>query len=676
MPKADRTVRLCGDYKVSLNPALEVDKYPLPNLEDMLASLADGSVFSKLDLSTAYLQLEVSPESKPLLTINTHRGLYQYQRLNYGVASAPAIFQETMDKILHGLEKVCSDILISSNSKEEHLILLKEVLRRLEVHGIKIRRRKCEFLKPSITYLGYCIDKDGIHPTEDKVKAINGAPCPQDATELIAWLGLLNYYGRFIKDLSSILHPLNNLLQKDVPFQWTQECDIAFNECKLAISGDQVLVHYDVKKPIQLACDASPYGAGAVISHIMLDGTERPVAFASRTLTKAEKGYAQLEREALSLIFGVKKFHKYLYGWEFTLLTDHRPLQTIFGKKTGVPTLAAAQLQCWSLILSAYHYEIKHRKGSEHSNADAMSRLPCNEPSQPLEQSIFHVTTVDDLPISSKEIREATQSDPTLSRVLDYTLNGWPDKSSDENLKPYYYRRVELSIENDCILWGARVVIPPRFCKQLLNELHLEHQGITRKKAFARSSLWWPKLDSDIESLISSCLVCKAVQPEPPKAPLHPWSYATRPWERIHIDYAEKKGRYYLIVVDSYSKWLEVFSMNSMTARKTIERLRSLFARYRLPEILVSDNGGQFTSEEFSKFLKKNGIRHRKIPPYHAATNGQAEHYVQTLKQRLTKHMLEDNKLSEEHCLANFLLCYHTTPNSTTGQSPAELMMK
>ena len=423
-----------------------------------------------------------------------------------------------------------------------------------------------------------------------------------------AWLGLLHYYGRFNKDLSSILHPLNNLLQKDVPCQWTQECDIAFNECKLAISGDQVLVHYDVKKPIRLACDASPYGVGAVISHIMPDGTERPVAFAPRTLTKAEKGYAQLEKEALSLIFGVKKGHKYIYGQECTLLTDHHPLKTLFGKKTGVPPLAAERLQRWSLILSAYHYEIKHRKGSEHSNADAMSRLPCNEPSQPLEQSIFHFTTVDDLPISSKEIREAAQSDPTLSRVLDYTLNRWPDKSSDENLKPYYYQRVELSIDNGCILWGARAVLPPRFREQLLNELHLEHQGITCTKTFARSYLWWPTLDSDIDSLISSCLVCKAVQPESPKAPLHPWSYATRPWEHIHIDYAEKKGRYYLIVVDSYSKWLEVLSMKSMTAGKTIERLHSLFARYGLPKILLSENGGQFTSEEFSKFLTKNGI--------------------------------------------------------------------
>ena len=159
------------------------------------------------------------------------------------------------------------------------------------------------------------------------------------------------------------------------------------------------------------------------------------------------------------------------------------------------------------------------------------------------------------------------------------------------------------------------------------------------------------------------------------KSTFAPLAYATRPWKRIHIYYAEKKGRYYLIVVASYSKWLEVFSTTSMTAGKTIDRLRSLIARCRLPEILVSDNGGQFISKEFSNFLKTIGIRHFKIPPYHATTSGQGERNVQTLKQRLTKHMLEDNNLSEEYCLANFLLSYHTTPISTTGPSLAELLM-
>ena len=290
-----------------------------------------------------------------------------------------------------------------------------------------------------------------------------------------------------------------------------------------------------------------------------------------------------------------------------------------------------------------------------------MSRSSCKEPSLPLQQSMFNVTTVDDLPISIKGIREATRKDPTLSRILDYTLFRWPDKSSGENMKSYYYQRLELSIDNGCILWRSRAFIPSKFRKQLLCELHLEHQGITRIKAFARSCLCWSQLDSNIESLNSSSLVCNAVQPEPLKAPLYPWSYAIRPWERIYNDYAEKKCRFYLIVVDSW---------------KTIERLRLLIARYELPEILVSDNGEQFSVEEFNNFLKTNGIWNLTIPPFHATTNGQAECYVQILKQRLAKHMLEDSKLSEEHCLANFLLSSRTTPNSTTGQSPAELMIK
>ena len=218
--------------------------------------------------------------------------------------------------------------------------------------------------------------------------------------------------------------------------------------------------------------------------------------------------------------------------------------------------------------------------------------------------------------------------------------------------------------------WGSRVVILPRFREQLFNELHLEHQCVARTKVFARSNLWWPKLDSDIKSLISSYLVCKAVQTKHPKAPLHPWSYATRPWKRIHIDYTEKKGRYYLIVVESYSKWLEVFSMNSMTAGKPIEGLSWLIARYGIPEHLISDIGGQFVSEEFSNFLKTNGILHLKISTYHAATSGKGERYVQTLKQRLTKHLLEDSKLSEE-LLSKFLakLPHHAQLNNWTESS-------
>ena len=236
--------------------------------------------------------------------------------MNYGVASAPAIFQEIIDKVLSGLEDTLGfldDILIGGECDNDSLNNVDQVLGRLEEYGIKVNKSKCEFLQKSVTYLGYVIEAEGIHPCEEKVNAIKSAPAPSNVTELRSWLGLLNYYSKFLNMLSTTLRPLNRLLEKDVVFQWSNECQIAFDKCKAELSSDKVLVHYDVKLPLQLACDASPYGVGAVLSHIMPDGSDCPVAFASRTLSAAEKGYDLLNKEALSIIFGFKKFHKYLY---------------------------------------------------------------------------------------------------------------------------------------------------------------------------------------------------------------------------------------------------------------------------------------------------------------------------------------------------------------------------
>ena len=456
-------------------------------------------------------------------------------------------------------------------------------------------------------------------------------------------------------------------------FCWSAECQQAFDRCKAELTSEKVLVHYDVSKPLQLACDASPYGVGAVLSHVLPDGSDRPIAFYSRTLSETEKAYDQLNKEALAIIAAVKKFHKYIYGRQFTLLTDHRPLETIFAAKKEVPTLAAARLQRWALILAAHQYEIKYRQGSKHANADALSRLPLPDV-ETLEQRVYRVDASEELPVCSSDIRAAARTDPVLSRVYDYVMTGWPNRCPDEQSMPYFTRRLELSA-GGCILWGSRVVIPEKFQETLLNELHQEHQGVVRTKAWARSYMWWPKLDADIKTLVSSCAVCQAVQRDPAKVPLHPWAYATHPWQRLHLDFAEKMGSFYLLVVDSYSKWLEVYPLSTMTASKTVSHLRLLFAQFGLPEIVVTDNGSQFTSAEFQQFLRLNGVRHKRIAPYHAATNGQAERMVQTLKTRLTKHLLEGSQLSESHKLADFLFNYRITPSSSTGQSPAELLM-
>ena len=212
----------------------------------------------------------------------------------------------------------------------------------LEKHGFRLKQGKCEFLLPAVEYLGHQISKDGIGPLPSKVAAINQAPAPTNVQELRSILGLLNYYGKFVPNLATILHPLNALLQIDRKWDWTKECEEAFQLATRQLTSGKLLTHYDPTLPMNMATDTSAYGVGAVISHVFLDGSERPIAFASRTLTTSEKNYAQLEKEALSLVFGVKKFHQYLYGGKFTLITDHQPLTTILGPKKGIPSLAAA----------------------------------------------------------------------------------------------------------------------------------------------------------------------------------------------------------------------------------------------------------------------------------------------------------------------------------------------
>ena len=232
---------------------------------------------------------------------------------------------------------------------------LNEVLSRLEKHGFRLKQEKCTFLAHSVEYLGHRIDKEGISALPRKVEAIANAPQPTNVQELRSFLGLINYYGKFIQDLATLLYPLNQLLQANKKWEWTTDCTQSFQAAKDKLMSAEVLTHYNPELPLRMAADASSYGIGAVISHVLPDGSEKPISFASRTLSPSEKNYSQLEKEALSLTFGVKKIHQYLYGRKFTLITDHKPLTAIFGAKKGIPTLATARLQRWALLLSAFY---------------------------------------------------------------------------------------------------------------------------------------------------------------------------------------------------------------------------------------------------------------------------------------------------------------------------------
>jgi hypothetical protein len=304
----------------------------VPKIEDIYAKLAGGQQFTKLDLMQAYLQLSVHENSKELVTINTHKGLYRYIRMPFGIASAPAIWQRTIEEVLQGIpgiQVMLDDIVITGKDDQEHLQNLDKVLARLEEYGLRLNLDKCQFFKDSVTFCGHIIDRDGLHKTPDKIQAITNAPKPENIAQLKPFLGLVNYYGKFLPDLPTVLNPLHRLLHKGQQWKWNQICEDAFRKVKELVTSEQVLTHYDPEEPIKLACDASTYGIGAVISHI-IEGHEKPIAFASRTLNPAAKNFAQIDKEALGLIWGIKKFHTYLYGRIFILETDHQPLVHIF----------------------------------------------------------------------------------------------------------------------------------------------------------------------------------------------------------------------------------------------------------------------------------------------------------------------------------------------------------
>ena len=310
--KANGEVRICGDYKLTVNKATKVDQYPIPNIDDLYSKLSGGVAYSKLDLSHAYEQVCLSNESQHLTTITTLKGLFAYTRLCYGVSSAPGIFQRAMEQIVQGLPMVAvylDDILVSGRTYKEARVNLVAVMGRLQTAGLRLRLEKCTFMQKSCVYLGHRLDAEGIHPTNEKLLALQQAPIPTCVTELRSYVGLVNYYHKFLKNVSDVLKPLYELLQAGTSWHWGLPQQRAFEASKALIQSSKVLVHYNARLPLVLSCDASPYGIGAVLSHRMSDDSDRPIAFASRTLAPAEKRYAQLDREGLAILFGVTKFH-------------------------------------------------------------------------------------------------------------------------------------------------------------------------------------------------------------------------------------------------------------------------------------------------------------------------------------------------------------------------------
>ena len=676
-PKNPDKVRICVDMRRA-NQAIQRERHPLPTMDDLIYELNGSTVFSKLDLNHGYHQLEIAPECRNITTFVTHVGLRRYKRLNYGVNAASEIFQQAIESVIKGIpgsKNISDDIIIHGVNREEHDKSLRGVLQRLREYNLTLNSSKCEFYKTSIEFFGQIWSQYGLSPDPRKVEAIKNAEAPKSATEVRSLLGMANYCARFIRNFANITHSLRQLTHKSVPFQWGEEHTAALNTLKDSITQDQVMAYYDPNKETNLIVDASPVGLGAILTQ-----NDRPIAYASRSLSKAESNYSQIDREALAIVWGIEHFHLYLYGAQFNVTTDHKPLVTIFNNGN---TKSTARCERWCLRLQTYQFEVKYSPGKENP-ADYMSRHPLEtEDGKPTRSEIItenYINMVESLStpnaISTEELQEETNNDATLNMVK-RALKDSQNWHKHEELLPYLKIRDELSTtENGIILRGTRIIVPQSLQRSILALAHEGHQGIIKTKSLLREKVWFPKIDEMTQDLISKCTTCQITTSDTRFHPVQMSDLPSAPWVDVSADFSGPypTGEYLLVVIDDYSRFPVVEIVRSTSGNTVIPVLDKIFAVHGIPETLKTDNGPPFNGDEIRKFAKKLGLKHRKITPLWPRSNATAESFMKPLNKAVLSATAEGRNWKQD--LYKFLRNYRATPHCTTDVSPAKALFK
>ena len=481
---------------------------------------------------------------------------------------------------------------------------------------------------------------------------------------------MANHLGKFSRNLSNLLCPLQALLKKNSTWSWDTAQETAFSAVKQELSTNRVLGLYDPNADAKVSADASSYGLGAVLLQ-KLGNTWRPIAYASRTMTDAERHYAQIEKEALATTWACEKFSCYLLGKHFVIETDHKPLVPLLGTK-HLDTLPPRVLR-FRLRLDRYDFSIHHIPGKELFAADTLSRAPHTSPGansiafqQDIESYVASVVTA--LPASSNRLQQyqvAQETDAICSSLFQYCKEGWPEKHKlPMAMHPYWEHRASFTIAYNLLLYTSRIVVPESLQQETLMKIHQGHQGIERCRARAKAAVWWLKMSSQIKEMVQTCPDC-AKYLSPPREPMISSTLPDYPWQKVSSDLFQLHGHSYLLVVDYFSRYPEVVKLSSTTSQSIIKSLSSIFARHGIPEELISDNGPQYSSQEFADFARQYNFCHTTSSPHYPQGNGLAERTVKTVKALLSK--------SSDHCLA--LLTYRATPFPWCGLSPVELLM-
>ncbi|XP_044762211.1 uncharacterized protein K02A2.6-like [Coccinella septempunctata] len=517
--KGNGDVRICIDMRRA-NQAISRENHPLPTMETLVPQLRRATLFSRLDIKNAFHQVEISESSRFITTFITRKGLFRYKRLMFGINCAPEIFQKIMEKILInclGTINFIDDIIVSGEDENQHDENLKRTLDTLKNHDILLNNEKCQFKMSSVNFLGHVLSREGIKPSKTHIDAIRNFRDPKTIDELQSFLGLVNFVGKWIPNLATITEPLRELLRSklgknaNIENHWKREQKEAFSKLKNALSSRSVLGYYDPQDRTQVIADASPVGLGAILLQFDSKGA-RVISYANKSLTDCERRYCQTEKEALALVWAVEHFKIYLFGKDyFELVTDHKPLEVIFGPKSK----PCARIERWVLRLQSFKYRIVYRPGKTNI-ADPLSRLLVhNEKDQPFEKEFIHhlIEYTKPVAITIKELKKYTKSDKEIELIKAALKEGsWPEGT--ERFKIF---ENELSCYSEILLRGDKIVIPEKLRKRVLDLAHEGHPGIVAMKKRLRSKVWWPKIDNDAEKIVKDCKDCTLVSaPNPP----------------------------------------------------------------------------------------------------------------------------------------------------------------
>ena len=668
VPKKDGSYRAVVDFR-RVNDVTVPDHYPLPVLQDLLQSIGkNNTVFSTLDLKSGFWQIPLDENSRHITAFSTPFGHYEWLRCPMGLRNSPLTCQRLINSIFqgligHGLFVYLDDLILVSQDLDSHLTKLALVLQKFSDAGLKLNLPKCKFLRARIEFLGHLVDKDGIHTTPDKVKAVQNFPVPTSVNNVRSFLGLAGYYRAFIQDFATIAAPLTRLLKKDVPFVWTNAHQRSFEFLKTTLTNAPILAFPDYSLPFTICTDASAKGLGAVLMQQVEPRRPHVIAYASRTLNTAESRYSVTHLEALAVVWSLKHFRDLIYGYPITIYTDHSAVTQLFKGKNLTGRLAR-----WYLTIEEFKPVIKYLPGRANHVADALSR------------NVASVTEIDNF--SLQDLAAAQRADPLWSSVI-YALESGDDVQCPQLPVPL----TQFDISNNVLCRNVLVhdqnvtqlVIPESLVPTVLHLLHdtpqAGHPGRDKTLVMARRKYYWPRMRSDVISHVSHCLSCAQTKGTTHTAPILGYPTPDGPFDTVAIDLLQlprssQGGTYVLVCVDHFSRFVILAPLLNKSAPMVAHALVThLLCPYTTPSVLLSDNGLEFKNEVLTNICKQYNIKQTFITAYHPASNGLVERTNRKILEIL-RHVAGKFQESWQDWLPHVAACINGSVNASIGKTP------